>query len=405
MSIFTLAQSQLLDAVKHTNLSKEKIDKLMNPERFLEVNFQIKMDDGAKRVFTGFRSQHNRVLGPAKGGLRFHPEVTPDEVKALAMWMTWKCAIAGIPYGGGKGGVVVDPSLLSATELEKLSRAFVREILPIIGPQIDIPAPDVNTNSQIMDWMVNEVERITGQDGKPYFTGKSISNGGSVGRTEATGRSVAIITRQVVQDAELKISDIKVAIQGLGNVGYWTAKILSEMGATIIGLSDSKGSIYCETGIDIEKVVEHKNKNGDVNCVDYKYFSDPKAVLEFNADVLVPAALENQITTENAASIKAKFIIEGANGPVTPEADLILNKNGILVIPDVLANSGGVSVSYFEWYQNLHNEKWSEKDVNRKLEEMIIKAYSDICITKEKKNITMRQSAYVYAVERIAEKL
>jgi glutamate dehydrogenase len=403
MSLFKAAQEQLLDAVQYANLTHDQIDRLMEPERFMEFHFPVQMDNGTKKIFTGYRSQHNKILGPAKGGIRFHIDVNADEVKALAMWMTWKCAIAGLPYGGGKGGVIVDPSKLSVYELERLSRAYARALAPFIGEDTDIPAPDVNTDSRIMDWMVDEVSQVYGKSAKSSFTGKSLLNGGSLGRTEATGRGVGIITKNVIEDAGLKLQGLRVAVQGLGNVGYWAAKLLVEQGAVIVGLSDSKGTIYAPAGLDVEKVYKHKLDTGDLNVEGYEYFADPKKVLTFEVEVLIPAALENQITDENVNNIKARFIVEGANGPITPNTDKILHSKGVVVVPDVLANAGGVTVSYFEWVQNREGFYWTEDEVNKRLENDLTRAYKNIIsVQKGKSDITLRQAAYSYAFNRIA---
>lgn len=405
MNIFEQAQQQLKDAVKYSQLNEYQVSRLMVPERFIEFNFPVLMDDGRKKIFTGFRSQHSTALGPSKGGLRFHPDVTAEEVKALSMWMTWKCAIANLPYGGGKGGVVVDPSSLSPCELERLSRSFAREMNKFIGDDTDIPAPDVNTNSQIMDWMVDEASRINNRDSRATFTGKSVGRGGSLGRTEATGRGVAIIARKAIIDSGLDINNSKVAVQGFGNVGFYAAKILQSIGATIVAVSDSRGTLKI-TGnqtFNLDEILEYKNSKNTLEISGYQYVADPKAVLEVDCDVLIPAALENQITSENVNNIKAKIIVEGANGPVTPEAENILCQNGTIVIPDVLANAGGVTVSYFEWVQNKSGYYWEEDEVNEKLEKKLLSAYNDIFEIKKLKNITWRQAAYVYGLEKIAK--
>lgn len=402
---FESAQQQLSNVVKHLTVDPNIIAKLMQPERVLTVSLPVKMDDGSLKVFEGFRSQHNNSRGPYKGGIRFHHNVSLEEVKALSMWMTWKCAVVDIPLGGGKGGVIVDPQSLSLNELERLSRSYVNAISGIIGKDKDIPAPDVNTNSQIMAWMLDEFEKKVGRKEPGMITGKPIALGGSKGRTEATGRGGQIILKELAKRLKLEPRDTTVAIQGFGNVGYHFAKLIKADGYNIIAISDSSGGILCESGIDVVALLAHKEKAGGV--ADFKG-SKPitnAQLLEMKCDVLVPAALENEITKDNAAKIKAKAIIELANGPLTPEADAILHEKGIIFVPDILANAGGVTVSYFEWIQNCYGYYWDEREVNQKLETLMKEAFSHVWDIYQSNKIDMRTAAYVLGVRRVAESI
>lgn len=408
---FLNAQRQLDQVAKYIELSPDILKILREPRKVLEVNIPIKMDNEEIRIYKGFRSQHNNALGPYKGGIRFHPNVSKEEVMALSMWMTWKCAIAGIPFGGGKGGVIVDPKLLSEGELERLSRGFARAISPIIGANIDVPAPDVNTNGKIMNWMVDEirnmsvVEQTKENEILATFTGKPVENGGSLGRNEATGRGGVFVLTGLVQKLGLKNNEVKITVQGIGNVGYWFAKLAFDQGFKVVAISDSKGGIYLKEGFDPHEVLECKEKTGSViNFPGAKVISNEE-LLVLDCDVLAPAALENVITKENAEKIKAKVMIEMANGPTTPEADEILNKKGIVVVPDVLANSGGVTVSYFEWEQNMKGEKWTEEEVNKKLEKTIVGALEDVWEMGKKKKVDLRKAAYILAVDKVAKKV
>ncbi len=382
-------------------LSAEEIKLLSTPKRLLTVHFPVLMDSGEHKVFLGFRSQHNNARGPFKGGLRFSPEVTESEVKALSSWMTWKCAVADVPFGGGKGGVVVDTKTLSEGELERLSRAFVTAISECIGENKDVPAPDMYTNGKTMDIMLDEYQKVTGSVSNAVFTGKSLTNGGSEGRTEATGYGGAKILEVLSKKVALIAGETKIAIQGIGNVGEYFALFAHKMGFVIVALSDSKGGIYNPNGLNPEEVFEYKKQNKTLNGFpDASYISNEE-LLTLPVNVLVPAALENVITSENADNIQAKYVVEMANGPVTPEADEVFKQKNIISIPDILANSGGVTVSYFEWYQNMHKESWTKEEVLSKLEEKITKAFEDAWKYREDKQVDMRTACYVLAVDKV----
>ncbi len=396
------AQNLIKKAGKILGLSDEKIKEIIIPDRVIEVKIPVRMKNGLLRVFRGFRSQHNNVLGPYKGGIRFHPQVNREEVIALSTLMTLKCSVAGLPFGGGKGGVVVNPKELNSEELEQLSRGYARAISEYIGEWKDIPAPDVNTDSQIMSWMLDEYEKIIKRKSPSAFTGKPINRGGSLGRTEATGRGGVISLLTLLEYLENKKYNT-VAIQGYGNVGYHFAKIAQEKGFKIVAVSDSKGGIYNADGLDVVAVKEHKNKTGSV-----KGFSGAKDIsneelLTFEVDILVPAALENVITDENAADIKAKIIVEMANGPITEKAYSILQRRGIITIPDIVANSGGVIVSYFEWAQGLSGYWWTEEEVNRKLEKQIKNSFVRVYRFSQDNDINLKDAAVAVALQRIVE--
>lgn len=373
------------------------------PERELKVALPVRMDDGSLKVFEGFRIQHSTLRGPAKGGVRYHQNVNVDEVRALSAWMTFKCAVAAIPYGGGKGGIVCRPREMSKGELERLTRTYIDKISAIISPNTDIPAPDVGTNAQTMDWMVDEYSKLKGESVYGIVTGKSIEIGGSKGRNEATGRGVCFVTLEMMKKYNMKPEECKIVIQGMGNVGSISAKLLAEEGAKIIAVSDVSCAIYNENGLDIAGI--YKYLDSGKNLLD-GYTGDCKRItnaelLELPCDVLIPAALENQITAENADRIKAKIVIEAANGPTSVEADEILNKKGVKVLPDILSNSGGVIVSYFEWVQNLQNFYWEEDDVNAKLKRQIVGAFNDVFDAREKYDCTFRVAAYIVALNRL----
>jgi glutamate dehydrogenase/leucine dehydrogenase len=397
------------------------IEKLKLPQNFLETELKIRMDDGRKEKFTAYRSQHSNVRGPYKGGIRFHPQVSVEEVKALSMWMTWKCAVTGIPYGGGKGGVIVDPSQLSQDELQRLSRAYVDFLGNDIGSWIDIPAPDVNTNGQIMAWMVDQYMKnqaksasagetsIIQTNGLACFTGKPLVLGGSQGREEATGLGGVYAMNRLMEKMGKNKADISVAIQGFGNVGYWFAKHAFDFGYKIIAVSDSRGGVFSESGLNPDVLLEGKQKfksfekfvkNGSVKKV--KFISNQE-LLELKADVLVPSALENSLREDNVKKIIAPIIIEMANGPTTPEADVILNKKGILLIPDVLANAGGVTVSYFEWVQNLQGYYWSRDEVVSKLSVMMDKAFDQMWQQKNQTKKSARIATYLNAIKQVVD--
>lgn len=395
------------------------ISRLKVPENILEGEISIKKDDGSTQKFKAYRSQHNRARGPYKGGIRFHPNVEINEVKALSMWMTWKCAVTGIPYGGGKGGVAVDPRTLSLTELEQLSRAYARFLGTNVGPWLDVPAPDVNTTGQIMAWMVDEWEKTVGQktllqvNPIATFTGKPLGLGGSEGREEATGLGGVYVLEELAAAVGWKRKqDITIAVQGFGNVGYWFAHHADMLGYKVVAVSDSKGGIYVKDGLNPEKTLACKRQNGEISkcpCSDDhcdiklgKVISNEE-LLELEVDVLVPSALENVITQANADRIKAKFIIEMANGPVTPEADVILSKKGILSIPDVLANAGGVTTSYFEWVQNLAGYYWPKSEVLAKLQPLMVTAFRQMWQMHEAEKLTPREATYVAAIKRVVD--
>ncbi|MBC8444208.1 Glu/Leu/Phe/Val dehydrogenase [Candidatus Woesearchaeota archaeon] len=402
MNPFENAQVQLKKAADLMKLDKNIYEILKQPQRILEVNIPVKMDDGTIKVFKGFRSQHNNSRGPTKGGIRFHPDVSKEEVMALSMWMTWKCAAVNIPYGGGKGGVIVNSHELSEKELEKLSRNYIEAIKPIIGPSKDIPAPDVYTNPKIMAWMMDEFSRLEGFHNPAVITGKPIEVGGSQGRGFSTAQGGVYTLNEAMKKLGIEKKDTTVAIQGYGNAGYFAAKILYEQGYKIVAVSDSKGGIYSEMGLDPEKVFSHKKKTGSVkNFQDTKNITN-EDILELKTAVLVPAALENQITKENASKIQAKIILELANGPTTPEADEMLFKDKVLVIPDILANAGGVVVSYFEWVQNLMNYYWTEEEVLGKLKKIMADSFNQIYKIQQKYKIDMRTATYISAVSRVA---
>ncbi len=377
---------------------------LEQPQKIIEVNFTVKMDNGEIKIFRGFRVQFNNARGPYKGGIRFHPQVDLSEVKALSAWMAIKCAVAGIPFGGGKGGVVVNPKELSEGELERLSRAYIRAIYRDIGPEIDVPAPDVNTNPQIMSWMLEEYESLTGHKESATFTGKPVDKGGSEGRVEATGKGGVYILEKLAEKLNLKPQETTVAVQGFGNVGYNFAKLAVEVGFKVVAVSDSKGGVLMGEGKwKIEEILEHKEKTGSVvNFPRSKSITNDQLLIT-DCDILVPSALENVINAKNAKDIKAKAIVEMANGPVTPEADEILGKREIISVPDVLANSGGVTVSYFEWLQNRKGEHWGEEAVFAKLQEKITRAFEDVWDEAEQKKISLRRAAYTLAVSRITK--
>jgi glutamate dehydrogenase/leucine dehydrogenase len=400
---FESAKQQLDLAASIANLDKNLVQQLKSPDRYVEVSIPLLMDDGSQRIFSGFRSQHNNARGPYKGGIRYHQDVNLDEVRALSFWMTFKNAVVNVPFGGGKGGVIVNPKELSQGELERLSRGYVQKIYPVIGPEMDVPAPDVNTNGQIMSWMVDEYEKIAGKEAHATFTGKPVADGGSEGRTEATGFGGGYVFKQAVEKGLVSSEKKTIAIQGFGNVSTYFAQYVRDLGYTIVALSDSKGGIFSEQGIDLVAAEAKKKVTGSLAGLAGTPNITNVELVQLDVAVLVPAALENVLNKENAEKIKAKFILELANGPTTPEADVIFAKNGVTVIPDILANSGGVATSYFEWYQNMHKEKWEKQDVLVKLEDLIVKAFNDVFERKQKFDTTFRNAAYILATERLIE--
>ncbi|KAF2957118.1 glutamate dehydrogenase [Thermotoga sp. Ku-13t] len=378
---------------------------LERPQRTIIVEFPVLMDDGRVEMFVGYRCQHSTALGPAKGGIRYHPNVTLDEVQTLAFWMTWKCSLLNLPYGGGKGGVKVDPTKLSKGELERLSRRFFFEISQFIGPHKDIPAPDVNTNPQVMAWYLDTYSMHVGYTALGVVTGKPVELGGSVGRNEATGRGVAVVTAETCKLLGKDISKATVAVQGFGNVGSFSAKVLQEdFGAKIVAVSDVSAAYYDPKGLDINDLIAYRDSNkGLIEGYPKAQRIKHEELFELDVDILIPAALENAITEQNADKIKAKLIVEGANGPVTPEADRILHSKGVTIIPDILANAGGVTVSYFEWVQDLQSFFWDLDDVRNKLAKMMRAAFAEVAKTKEKYNTDFRTAAYIVAIDRVAK--
>jgi glutamate dehydrogenase (NAD(P)+) len=401
---FEIAQQQLDKAAKKLDLAPAVHALLREPMRTLEVRFPVRMDDGTTRVFTGFRVQYNDARGPTKGGLRFFPEETVDTVKALAAWMTWKCAVVGIPYGGGKGGVICNPKELSVGELERVSRNYIRAIGRFIGPERDIPAPDVYTTPQVMAWMMDEYSKIVGYNAPGVITGKPIALGGSLGRGDATARGALYTIIEAAKILKLNLRGATVAVQGYGNAGYFAAKLMQEIaGSKVIAVTDSQGGVYATSGIDAEVAQAHKQKTGSVTGLTGAKAITNKDILELDVDVLIPAALENVITEKNAASVKAKIIAEAANGPTTPEADEILYKNGKFIIPDFLCNAGGVTVSYFEWVQNIGGYYWALGEVHQRLEQTMTAAFRDVHEMATKHKVDNRTAAYMVAVQRVAE--
>lgn len=401
---FENALSQLARAVQVKSFNEEFIAQLTKPNREIQISIPVKMEDGSLEIFEGYRVQYNNARGPYKGGIRYHPDTEINEVRALAFWMTLKCAVANIPMGGGKGGITVDPKKLSKKELEKLSRGWVKLMAGVIGPKIDVPAPDVNTTPEIMSWMTDEFEKITGDKTKATFTGKPITDGGSEGRGSATGLGGFYVFEAIAEKIKLPKS-CKIAIQGFGNVGGNAAEIFSKHGHKIIALSDSKGAIFKEDGIDTKALNEYKKENGNIENFPGSKNITNEELLTLECDVLIPAALENQITEKNANQIKTKLIMELANGPTTPEADDILFGRGIPVAPDILANAGGVTVSTFEWEQNLKEEHWSEVDVFAKLEKIMKEETNNIFAKSKEMNTDLRRAAFIVALERIALKM
>lgn len=416
------AQNTIIKTGKAMNLPSDVIDRLVQPNAIHEFVLEVKMDNGKKKLFNAFRIQHNNNLGPYKGGIRFHQNVSRDEVQALATLMSIKCAVAGLPYGGGKGGIIFNPKECSEKELERITVAFGKAISPIIGPEIDVPAPDVNTNGQIMKWLTDEfvaysrksvVDSRKRKQLRATFTGKMIKEGGTLGRTEATGRGGVAITEALLEKLGKKRNEMRVAVQGFGNVGFYYAKIATERGMSVVAVSDSKGGVTGTEGLDIDKIMSCKKEKGEVAgcyCVGGVCdISKGKKItnaqlLELPVDILVPAALENVINKENMQKIQAKIIIEMANGPISEEAYDYLTKKGILIVPDVLANSGGVAVSYLEWYQNMKGQTWSEEKVNKKLHSMMKDAFEEIWQTYKKRKSSLKQAAFETAIGRMLKK-
>lgn len=391
-------------AGKALGLDQGMIDVLKSPKRELTVNFPVKMDDGTVKVFTGYRVQHNEARGPYKGGIRYHQQVDIDEVRALSSWMTWKTATVNIPYGGAKGGIIANPKEMSVGEIERMTRRYASEISIIIGPEKDIPAPDVNTGGREMAWIMDTYSMMKGYAVPGVVTGKPRELGGSLGRPEATSRGLVFTVREAAKKIGMNLKGATVAVQGYGNVGAFAHMLIErDFGSKVIAVSDSKGGIINEKGLKYDEVMAHKKKTGSVVGFPGSKPISNEAILELKVDVLLPCALENVITKENADKIKAKISGEGANGPTTFEADAIMFKNGVLVLPDILANAGGVTVSYFEWVQNNYNYYWTEKEVNDRLDQIITKAFHEVWDMKEKQKCNMRDAAYLVAVKRVAD--
>ncbi|GGK19494.1 glutamate dehydrogenase [Caldalkalibacillus thermarum] len=402
MNLLQSTQMVIKEALDKLGYPEQVYELLKEPIRMLTVRIPVRMDDGSVKVFTGYRAQHNDAVGPTKGGIRFHPDVTEDEVKALSIWMSLKAGIVDLPYGGGKGGIVCDPRKMSFRELERLSRGYVRAISQIVGPTKDIPAPDVFTNSQIMAWMMDEYSRIKEFDSPGFITGKPLVLGGSHGRESATAKGVTICIREAAKKKGIRLEDSRVVIQGFGNAGGYLAKFMHDAGAKVIGISDAHGALYNPEGLDIDYLLDRRDSFGTVTNL-FKDTITNQELLELDCDILVPAAIENQITAKNAHNIKAKIVVEAANGPTTLEATKILTERGILIVPDVLASAGGVTVSYFEWVQNNQGYYWSEEEVEKRLEEKMVKAFENVYQTARTRKVDMRLAAYMVGVRKMAE--
>jgi glutamate dehydrogenase (NADP+) len=411
-SIFEDALNRLKSYGESAGVSQDVIDSLMHPHSMLRVTMPVRMHDGAVRYFTGYRCRYNRTLGPTKGGIRFHPDVSQEEVQALALWMTIKCAVVGLPYGGAKGGVIVDPKELTAMELERVSRAYVRAMADFIGPRVDVPAPDVYTNARIMGWMMDEYEAIKRVRAPGVITGKPVRLGGSLGRDDATGRGAYICIQELAKKRGLDPAKTTVAVQGFGNSGYHVARLLDKAGYKVVAISDSKGAVYSPKGFDVASIHEDKQRTKRVRAVyceqsvcelvEHDAITNEE-LLELDVDILIPAALEGVITDENAPNVKAKYVVEVANGPILSDADPILEANGIEVVPDVLANAGGVTVSYFEWVQNMQGYSWTLEEVHARLQEIMTNAFNVVWDLAEERNLSLRSAAYAGAIRRIGE--
>ncbi len=402
LNLFTSTQDVIQDALNKLGYDEAMYELLKEPLRMLQVRIPVKMDDGTTKVFTGYRAQHNDAVGPTKGGVRFHPQVSEEEVKALSMWMTLKCGIVDLPYGGGKGGVICDPRQMSMGEIERLSRGYVRAVSQIVGPTKDIPAPDVFTNAQIMAWMMDEYSRMDEFNSPGFITGKPLVLGGSQGRDRATAQGVTIVIEEAAKKRGIDIKGARVVIQGFGNAGSFLAKFMHDLGAKVIGISDAYGALHDPEGLDIDYLLDRRDSFGTVTTLFENTISN-KELLELDCDILVPAAIENQITADNAHNIKANIVVEAANGPTTTEATKILTERGILLVPDVLASAGGVTVSYFEWVQNNQGYYWTEEEVEERLYKKMVEAFDNVYTTATTRNINMRLAAYMVGVRRTAE--
>ncbi|WP_312127197.1 Glu/Leu/Phe/Val family dehydrogenase [Lysinibacillus boronitolerans] len=402
LNLFTSTQDVIQDALNKLGYDEAMYELLKEPLRMLQVRIPVKMDDGTTKVFTGYRAQHNDAVGPTKGGVRFHPQVSEEEVKALSMWMTLKCGIVDLPYGGGKGGVICDPRQMSMGEIERLSRGYVRAVSQIVGPTKDIPAPDVFTNAQIMAWMMDEYSRMDEFNSPGFITGKPLVLGGSQGRDRATAQGVTIVIEEAAKKRGIDIKGARVVIQGFGNAGSFLAKFMHDLGAKVIGISDAYGALHEPEGLDIDYLLDRRDSFGTVTTLFENTISN-KELLELDCDILVPAAIENQITADNAHNVKANIVVEAANGPTTAEATKILTERGILLVPDVLASAGGVTVSYFEWVQNNQGYYWTEEEVEERLYKKMVEAFDNVYTTATTRNINMRLAAYMVGVRRTAE--
>lgn len=402
LNLFTSTQEVIKDSLNKLGFGEEMYELMKEPMRMLTVRIPVKMDDGSVKVFTGFRAQHNDSVGPTKGGVRYHPDVTEEEVKAMSMWMTIKCGIVNLPYGGGKGGIICDPRTMSMGEIERLSRGYVRAISQIVGPTKDIPAPDVYTNSQIMAWMMDEYSTLNEHDSPGFITGKPIVLGGSQGREKATAQGVTICIEEAAKKRGLALKDARIVIQGFGNAGSFLSKFLYDAGAKIVGISDAYGALHDPDGLDIDYLLDRRDSFGTVTTLFDNTISN-KELFELDCDIIVPAAVANQITAENAPNIKASIVVEAANGPTTEEATRILTERGILLVPDVLASAGGVTVSYFEWVQNNQGYYWPENEVNEKLHAKLVEAFDNVYETAENRRINMRLAAYMVGLRNVAE--
>ncbi len=403
MNPYEVAVAQFDEAAERLGLSQSMRAILRKPKRELIVNFPVRMDNDDVEMFTGYRVQHNINRGPAKGGIRFSPYVSLDEVRALAMWMTWKCAVVGIPFGGAKGGVLCDPHKMSRSELERMTRRYATEISIIMGPNSDIPAPDMNTNPQVMAWIMDTFSMHQGYSVPAVITGKPLAIGGSEGRLEATARGVQVVTREALKDLNMLPDRCSVVIQGFGNVGSVTARLLAEMGCKIVGLSDIKGGVYNPAGIDVHMALRYSKEHGNLAGLPGTELVTNDELMELSCDILIPAALENQLTGRNAARVKAHLVVEAANGPTTPDAEAILYDNGVTIVPDILANAGGVTVSYFEWVQDLQRFFWAEHEINDRLETIMTRSYYAIRHKAREQQTNLRMGAYLLAVARVAE--
>jgi glutamate dehydrogenase (NAD(P)+) len=399
---YQVAVAQFDAAAEKLNLSQDLREVLRKPKRELTVNFPVRLDDGSIQMFTGYRVQHNITRGPAKGGIRYSPHVSLDEVRALAMWMTWKCATVGIPFGGAKGGVICDPRQLSQGEIERLTRRYATEISSFVGPNSDIPAPDVNTNPQVMAWIMDTYSMHHGYSVPAVVTGKPLAIGGSEGRLEATGRGVLFVAQQAMRAFDIPFAGARVVIQGFGNVGSITARLMQQAGAQVIGISDIYGGVWSDRGIDVRRALRHMQEHGRLEGLPGTEPITNTALLELPCDVLIPAATENQITRNNARRVQTRLVVEAANGPTTPDADAILHARGIPLVPDILANAGGVTVSYFEWVQDLQAFFWSEEEINDKLEHIMTRSFQAVWNKAQEQQVDLRTAAYLLAVSRVA---